>query len=59
MISSFTASYAMPWVVRPSFESWPPMMRAGATLPFASLANAAIRGWLTQLGTSSSCRFES
>ena len=27
------------------------MTRAGATFPFANLANAAIRGWLTQFGT--------
>lgn len=35
------------------------MMRTGAAFPFASLANDAIRGCVTQLGTSNSSRFES
>jgi len=35
------------------------MTRFGATFPFASLANAAMRGWLTQLGTRISSRLVS
>jgi hypothetical protein len=30
----------------------PEMIRTGFEFPFADLANAAIRGWLTQFGTS-------
>src|SRR4029450_370276 len=35
------------------------MILAGAEFPFASLANAAIRGWLTQFGTRISLRLVS
>src|SRR5438552_18303423 len=35
------------------------MTLAGATFPFASLANAAMRGWLTQFGTRISRRLVS
>ena len=59
MISSFVESYAMPCVVRLNRVSCPWITLAGATFPFASLANAAIRGWLTQFGTRISCRFVS
>ena len=46
-------------MVRPNRVLWPEMIRAGAAWPFAILANTAIRGWVTQLGTKSSSRFES
>src|ERR1700731_267636 len=51
IISSWTASYAKPWIVRPNFEPWPVITLCGPAFPFANLANAATRGWLTQLGT--------
>ena len=37
----------------------PVITRAGAMLPFASLANAAMRGCVTQLGTRICSRLES
>ena len=50
-ISSCVESYAIPCVVRLRWVICPWMTLAGATFPFASLANAAMRGWLTQFGT--------
>ena len=58
-ISSCAGSYASPWMVRPSMDFCPEITRVGAAFPFASLANTAMRGWVTQLGTKSSSRFES
>src|SRR5438034_3816484 len=58
-ISSLTASYARPCIVRDRWVACPSMMRLGAMFPFANLANAEILGTLTQFGTRISSRFES
>src|SRR5438034_11201232 len=58
-ISSLTASYARPCIVRDRWVACPSMMRLGATFPFANLENAEILGTLTQFGTRISSRFES
>jgi hypothetical protein len=43
----------MPCMVRLRRVDWPAIILTGFELPFADLANTAMRGWLTQLGTSS------
>src|SRR6267378_3723325 len=46
-------------MVRPSLDPCPVITLFGAMFPFAILANAATRGWLTQLGTRISPRLVS
>jgi hypothetical protein len=43
----------MPCIVRLKLVAWPAMILTGFEFPFADLANTAMRGWLTQLGTKS------
>jgi len=45
--------------VRDIFVAAPVITRSGAMVPFATRANAAIRGWATQLGTRICWRLES
>ena len=59
IISSCTASYAMPCIVRLSFVPCPSITLTGPSFPFASLANANILGTLTQFGTRIWPRLES
>jgi hypothetical protein len=43
----------MPCIVRLKRVDCPAMILTGFEFPFADLANTAMRGWLTQLGTKS------